>query len=197
VTNARNKSSTSGASFIARLTADEAPARRIANFLAESLDPAEVVCAAFVRPDKSWQVNIHFRKQPVQAELRQMIALARDEKSASTVVVERVAPYDWVKESLAGLQPVTAGRFIVHGAHDRARVPAIASASRSRRRPRSAPATTAPPAAACWRWIGWRAAAGGRVTFSISAPVQACWRSPQRSCSACRCWRPTSIRARW
>jgi ribosomal protein L11 methyltransferase len=123
VTNARNKSSTSSASFIARLTADEAPARRIANFLAESLDPAEVVCAAFERPDKSWQVDIHFRKEPVKAELREMIALAGGEKSASTVVVERVAPRDWVKESLAGLQPVTAGRFIVHGAHDRARVP--------------------------------------------------------------------------
>ena len=52
-----------------------------------------------------------------------MIALAGDEQSASTVVVERVAPRDWVKESLAGLKPVTAGRFIVHGAHDRARVP--------------------------------------------------------------------------
>ena len=39
------------------------------------------------------------------------------------MVVERVAPRDWVKESLTGLQPVTAGRFVVHGAHDRARVP--------------------------------------------------------------------------
>ena len=28
-----------------------------------------------------------------------------------------------MKESLTGLRPVTAGRFIVHGAHDRARVP--------------------------------------------------------------------------
>ena len=115
--------STSSATFVARLTADEAPARRIASFLAESLDPAEVVCAAFERPDKSWQVDIHFSKKPVPAELREMIALAGDEQSASTVVVERVAPRDWVKESLAGLKPVSAGRFIVHGAHDRARVP--------------------------------------------------------------------------
>jgi ribosomal protein L11 methyltransferase len=30
---------------------------------------------------------------------------------------------DWVRQSLAGLQPVEAGRFIVHGAHDRTRVP--------------------------------------------------------------------------
>ena len=123
MTNARNKTCTSTATFVARLTADEAPARRIANFLAESLDPAEVVCAAFERPDKSWQVDIHFRREPVQSELRSMIALAGDEQSAGTVVVERVAPRDWVKESFAGLKPVTAGRFIVHGAHDRARVP--------------------------------------------------------------------------
>jgi len=81
------------------------------------------VCAAFERPDKSWQVDIHFRNEPIKAELREMIALAGGEKSASTVVVERVAPRDWVKESLAGLKPVTAGRFIVHGAHDRTRVP--------------------------------------------------------------------------
>jgi len=123
VTNSRSKSGASGPTFVARLTADEAPARRIANFMAESLDPAEVACAAFERPDKSWQVDIHFRKQPVRAELREMIALAGDEKSASTVVVQKIPPRDWVKESLAGLKPVTAGRFVVHGAHDRARVP--------------------------------------------------------------------------
>ncbi len=37
--------------------------------------------------------------------------------------MQNVAPRDWVKESLIGLKPVTAGRFVVHGAHDRARVP--------------------------------------------------------------------------
>ena len=38
--------------------------------------------------------------------------------------MQKVAPRDWVKESLIGLRPVTAGRFVVHGAHDRDRVPA-------------------------------------------------------------------------
>ena len=36
---------------------------------------------------------------------------------------ERIAAKDWVAESLAGLKPVAAGRFIVHGAHDRAGIP--------------------------------------------------------------------------
>ena len=35
---------------------------------------------------------------------------------------------DWVAQSLAGLKPVRAGRFVVHGAHDRARLPANAIA---------------------------------------------------------------------
>jgi ribosomal protein L11 methyltransferase len=39
---------------------------------------------------------------------------------------EVIAETDWVKQSLAGLVPVRAGRFLVHGAHDRARVPANA-----------------------------------------------------------------------
>ena len=32
----------------------------------------------------------------------------------------RVEETDWVRKSLAGLAPVAAGRFVVHGAHDRA-----------------------------------------------------------------------------
>jgi ribosomal protein L11 methyltransferase len=122
VTNS-NRSGTSGASFVARLVAGENPARRIADFMAESLDPAEVVCAAFERPDRRWQVDLHFRTRPELKPLRAMIALAGGDKLASSLVVEQIAPRDWIKESLIGLRPVTAGRFVVHGAHDRARVP--------------------------------------------------------------------------
>jgi ribosomal protein L11 methyltransferase len=37
-----------------------------------------------------------------------------------------VAEADWIAQSLAGLKPVRAGRFVVHGAHDRAHVAANA-----------------------------------------------------------------------
>ena len=109
--------------FVARLTADEASARRIADLMAETLDPNEVVCAAFERPDKKWQVDLHFGERPETARLREMISLAANDKLASCLTVEKVAPRDWIKESLIGLRPVTAGRFVVHGAHDRERVP--------------------------------------------------------------------------
>ena len=116
-------SSTSAATFVARLVAGEGPARHIADLLAESLDPAEVVCAAFERPDKRWQVDLHFRDRPELSRLRAMVALAGGDRLASSLVVEKVAARDWIKQSLIGLRPVTAGRFVVHGAHDRARVP--------------------------------------------------------------------------
>ena len=50
--------------FVARLTADETSARRIADLMSETLDPNEVVCAAFERPDKKWQVDLHFGERP-------------------------------------------------------------------------------------------------------------------------------------
>ena len=110
--------------YLARLTTDEARARRIANLLGECLDPADAAAAAFAAPNARWQVDAHFRNRPDLAGLRALIAAASDEATAQTVTLQTIRPRDWVKQSLAALQPVTAGRFVVHGAHDRARVPA-------------------------------------------------------------------------
>ena len=49
-------------------------------------------------------------------------AVAAGEKAAAALSFEQVAPADWVAQSLSELQPVRAGRFLVHGGHDRARV---------------------------------------------------------------------------
>src|ERR1700726_5235540 len=55
--------------------------------------------------------------------LRALIAAAAGNAAAKALRFGRVAATDWVRESLAGLAPVTAGRFVVHGAHDRGRIP--------------------------------------------------------------------------
>jgi ribosomal protein L11 methyltransferase len=119
VTNA----SKSPAIFVARLPADEKSARRIADLLSESLDPAETACGAFEQPGGGWQVDVHFRTRPQEGELRALVAQTCGNNVASKLSIAKIAPRDWVKESLAGLKPVTAGRFVVHGAHDRALVP--------------------------------------------------------------------------
>ena len=80
--------------------------------------------------------------------------------AAPRSAIEPVAPADWVKESLAAC-----GRCAPAASSCTARMTAPASgpttsASRSRRRSPSAPATTAPRAAACWRSTIWRSGGG-------------------------------------
>jgi ribosomal protein L11 methyltransferase len=107
--------------FIARLSADEAVARRVAALLAESLDPL-AAAAALEQPDGRWLVEAHFPERPDLATLRDLVAAAAGPAAAAQVTVEELPARDWVKESLAGLRPVAAGRFVVHGRHDRALV---------------------------------------------------------------------------
>lgn len=109
---------------VARLACDQPTARRLAGYLGESLDPESTVCTAFEGDDGQWQLAVHFRQPPDEASLRALVRLAADDAAAAALTIEPVAAMDWVAESLSGLQPVRAGRFIVHGAHDRARVPA-------------------------------------------------------------------------
>jgi ribosomal protein L11 methyltransferase len=107
---------------VARLLCDEKTARRLAAFLGESLDAEDSACAAFEGDDGQWQVAIHFRQPPDEASLRELVQLSAGPPAADALTFETVAAADWVAQSLAGLKPVRAGRFIVHGAHDRAQI---------------------------------------------------------------------------
>jgi ribosomal protein L11 methyltransferase len=107
---------------VARLACDEKTARRLASFLGESLDAEDTACAAFENDDGQWQVAIHFRQPPDEAALRDLVRLTAGDAAADALTLEPVAAADWVAQSLEGLKPVPAGRFIVHGAHDRARI---------------------------------------------------------------------------
>ncbi|HEY1473297.1 MAG TPA: 50S ribosomal protein L11 methyltransferase [Pseudolabrys sp.] len=107
---------------VARLACDKPTACRLAAYLGEIFGADDTACAAFEDDGEQWQVAIHFRDPPDEAYLRAQVALAAGDKAAAALSIEPVAPADWVKQSLAGLAPVRAGRFIVHGAHDRAAV---------------------------------------------------------------------------
>jgi ribosomal protein L11 methyltransferase len=106
----------------ARLTTDEPTARRIASFLAENLDAEEAACAAFEGEGGQWEVAVHVEGAPNEARLRELVRLAAGEEAAQALRFERVVQTDWVRQSLEGLTPVRAGRFMVHGSHDRARL---------------------------------------------------------------------------
>jgi len=109
---------------VARLSTDEKTARRIASLLGETLDSEEAVCGAFEDKNGGWHVAIHSNGDMDEPRLRALVALAAGEQASRGLRFERVAEADWVRQSLEGLAPIRAGRFVVHGAHDRARVSA-------------------------------------------------------------------------
>jgi len=103
---------------------DEHAAKRVVDVLTEILFEGETAVAAFERPDGRWDVTVHFAEAPDQALLRELVTSAASSEIASTLAFDTVEARDWVKASLDDLVPVPAGRFVVHGAHDRERVPA-------------------------------------------------------------------------
>ena len=98
----------------------EQAAKAFAGLFAESWDDADTAVSLVDSGRGRWTVTIHFRDPPDRRALRALAAAAGDD--AKTLTFGQVAARDWVRESLAGLPPVAAGRFVVHGAHDRARV---------------------------------------------------------------------------
>jgi ribosomal protein L11 methyltransferase len=114
--------STLPGSVVARLTTDRAAAQAIGDAIAESFDAAEVAAASVEEADGRWSLAVHFRERPNETAVRALVALAAGAAAANALIFEPLAAQDWVRTSLDGLTPVAAGRFVVHGAHDRDRV---------------------------------------------------------------------------
>ena len=110
------------ATHVARLAADQATARRLSDIFAETMEDQGVAASAFEAADGSWHFALHFPEPPNKTAVRALVALASDADTANALVFEKIETKDWVAASLAGLAPVEAGRFVVHGRHDRARV---------------------------------------------------------------------------
>jgi ribosomal protein L11 methyltransferase len=113
--------STSRASFA---IGDEPTARRVVDLLNESLDDDQAAVAAYERADGRWDISLHFAEAPDQAAIRELVTLAAGDDAAQHITFDTVEAKDWVKASLEDLVPVPAGSFVVHGQHDRARIPA-------------------------------------------------------------------------
>jgi ribosomal protein L11 methyltransferase len=106
----------------------EQPARRVADLIAESFaeDPiaVSVVETGPGAGSGFWRVTVYFEVAPDEKMLRALVGAAAGDEQTQALRFESVPAKDWVAESLAGLKPIAAGRFTVHGAHDRAKIPA-------------------------------------------------------------------------
>ncbi|HEV3161824.1 MAG TPA: 50S ribosomal protein L11 methyltransferase [Xanthobacteraceae bacterium] len=107
------------ATRIGTLTADEQSARRVADRFAEAFFADEVAVSLVDAGHGRWRVTFYFRSNVNAAAVRALAISAAGAAAGKALRFERVAAKDWVAESLLGLKPITAGRFIVYGAHDR------------------------------------------------------------------------------
>ena len=115
--------STPATSRAAFAVGTETAAKLVVDILTEVFFEGQAAIAAFEGPGGRWDVTAHFAVAPDQALVRQLVTNAAGEEAAKTIVFDTVEAKDWVKATLEDLAPVPAGRFVVHGHHDRARVP--------------------------------------------------------------------------
>ena len=107
-----------------RLALPEKAARRVADLVVETFDPAEAASAAFENESTGlWEVEVYFAAEPNRDAIRELVRIAAGDEAAAAAEFDTLAEKDWVKASLEGLTMVEAGRFLIHGGHDRGRVP--------------------------------------------------------------------------
>jgi ribosomal protein L11 methyltransferase len=111
--------STSRATFA---IGSEQTAKHVVDLLTESFFEGQAAIAAFEGPDGRWNITVHFAEAPDQASIRELVGLAAGEEIARGITFDTIEAKDWVKATLEELVPVRAGRFIVHGSHDRSKV---------------------------------------------------------------------------
>jgi ribosomal protein L11 methyltransferase len=96
-------------------------AHRLADALAEELDPQTSAVSLF-EDGAHWTVEAAFHDDTDRALIVGIVTQVAGTDIAKAVAFSTIGTRDWVAASLEGLPPVRAGRFVVHGAHDRARV---------------------------------------------------------------------------
>ncbi len=110
----------------ATFTAAFPEARRISNFLERDYCDAGVVVSLDERSDGLWSVDAYFEDgaaEEIAARLRDWLGA---DAFGVPFDVEALPETDWVSAGLKELKPIAAGRFLLHGSHDRWRVPAAA-----------------------------------------------------------------------
>ncbi|KQT50888.1 ribosomal protein L11 methyltransferase [Aureimonas sp. Leaf454] len=83
---------------------------------------APVAVAEIDEAGDLYEVSVYFDDEAGGAERLPDVTAALSELEPMSIEVEHIPDTDWMKSVLEGLQPVRAGRFVVHGAHDRHRV---------------------------------------------------------------------------
>jgi len=106
---------------LAQIVTDKATASRISDLLGEMLDPELCAVSIFETPD-GWAAEAIFHDDETRQIITDVIARELGPEARGRIAITTIEKRDWVAASLEGLAPVRAGRFVIHGSHDRARV---------------------------------------------------------------------------
>lgn len=108
-----------------RIVAEELEAKRISEILADAFEEEGNPVTIYEASEDGTFWSAEILLFDMEPEAAQALVLDRvgSDAFAAPVEAEELPDINWVEKSLEGLKPVRAGRFLVHGSHDRDKVP--------------------------------------------------------------------------
>jgi ribosomal protein L11 methyltransferase len=102
-----SENAASASSLVAKLDTDLSTAQAVADHIAERFAPGDIAVSLADTGGGHWQVAIHFASTGERGAVQEAVVAAAGAEAAAALQ----------------FASVEAGRFVVHGAHDRARIP--------------------------------------------------------------------------
>ncbi len=106
------------------VTCTEKDANRILDLMSFAFGEEDYAIATTEVDEKAdiWEASIYLmgdQEEEVASRVKDLLA---EEYPNAKIEREVIPDIDWIAKSLEGLKPVRAGRFLVHGSHDRDKV---------------------------------------------------------------------------
>ncbi len=105
--------------YKAQILAEQADVGILTSLFTEMLDPPPAVSSS--QADKAWLLDVYFVEPPDPAGLAAIADSFPHFDAIRHLRPEMLPDEDWVSSVQRGLHPIEAGRFYIHGSHDRAR----------------------------------------------------------------------------
>ncbi|MBM3545051.1 MAG: 50S ribosomal protein L11 methyltransferase [Alphaproteobacteria bacterium] len=109
--------------YQATVEADTASADRVLQAFEEAAEPAASVVGIFEHGSGRFEIFAYYATPPARLTLLRLLEAYAPGDRLGTLRIEQVEDADWVILSQGKRGPVQAGRFFVHGSHDRHRAP--------------------------------------------------------------------------
>src|SRR5262245_16841275 len=106
----------------ARIEVPEEAAMRLAEALEAALDPSPIAVGLFERGLDRFEVFAHYEAAPQREALLKLVAEAAG-GAVGPLEIDALPHADWVTLSQGKRGKVAAGRFLVHGSHDKGKAP--------------------------------------------------------------------------